>query len=93
MGKKDLLPASVSKLVDQADRPEWRRRVTPRQDRPRCGAKCRDGHLCRAPAVWDNKNDRPRNGRCRHHGGLSTGPRTAKGRRRSKAQLKYGRRR
>jgi len=47
--------------------------------RLRCGARCRDGHLCRAPAVWDYAADEPKNGRCRMHGGLSTGPRTREG--------------
>ncbi len=48
--------------------------------RPRCGAKCRDGHACVAPAVWLTGAPAPRNGRCRMHGGLSTGPRTPEGR-------------
>jgi len=39
---------------------------------PRCGAQTRSGDCCRQPAM--------RNGRCRMHGGLSTGPRTAEGR-------------
>jgi len=40
---------------------------------PRCGAKVRTtGCSCRAPAMA--------NGRCRSHGGKSTGPRTAEGR-------------
>lgn len=38
---------------------------------PRCGAKCRAGHACRQPAMP--------NGRCRLHGGKSTGARTADG--------------
>jgi hypothetical protein len=39
---------------------------------PRCGAKARTtGRACRAPAM--------KNGRCRLHGGKSTGPRTAEG--------------
>jgi hypothetical protein len=39
---------------------------------PRCGAKARTtGCPCRAPAM--------KNGRCRLHGGKSTGPRTAAG--------------
>ena len=38
---------------------------------PRCGAKTRRGSVCRAP--------RMQNGRCRLHGGKSTGPRTAEG--------------
>ena len=44
---------------------------------PRCGARTRAGGCCRQPAM--------RNGRCRMHGGLSTGPRTAVGRARCAA--------
>ena len=55
---------------------------TPKRLRPRCGARCRDGHPCRAKAVWNEDYDCPVNGRCRVHGGLSTGPRTPEGRRR-----------
>ena len=67
------------------DGPEWN---TPKRERPRCGATCRDGHPCRAPAVWDKERDRPRNGRCRMHGGLSTGPTTWVGRLRALANLR-----
>lgn len=35
-------------------------------DSPRCGAKTRKGKSCQAPAM--------ENGRCRMHGGKSTGP-------------------
>ncbi len=38
---------------------------------PRCGARARSGCPCRAPAMA--------NGRCRMHGGRSTGPRTPEG--------------
>ena len=38
---------------------------------PRCGARTRSGCACRAPAMA--------NGRCRMHGGRSTGPRTPEG--------------
>jgi hypothetical protein len=44
---------------------------------PRCGAITRARTSCRQPAMA--------NGRCRFHGGKSTGPRTAEGLRRSKA--------
>ncbi len=54
----------------------------PKRALSRCGARCRDGHRCRAKAVWDADRDAPRNGRCRLHGGLSTGPKTSEGRRR-----------
>jgi hypothetical protein len=51
-----------------------------------CGARCRDGHACRAKAAWDGIE--PYNGRCRIHGGLSTGPRTPEGRERLSAATK-----
>lgn len=38
---------------------------------PRCGAKNRRGTPCQCPAMA--------NGRCRLHGGLSTGPKTEQG--------------
>jgi hypothetical protein len=37
-----------------------------------CGARCRDGHACKAHKVGGST-------RCRMHGGLSTGPRTSEG--------------
>ena len=39
--------------------------------RAQCGARTRAGHPCGQSAM--------RNGRCRFHGGLSTGPRTPEG--------------
>ena len=49
---------------------EWR--FGPDWPGQRCGAKTRQGSPCKRPA---NK----RNGRCRLHGGASTGPRTKEG--------------
>ncbi len=50
---------------------------------PRCGAHTRCGGECRQPAMP--------NGRCRLHGGLSTGPRTPAGLARSRrARWKHG---
>ncbi len=52
---------------------------------PRCGAQTRAGCACRQPAM--------QNGRCRLHGGKSTGARTADGQRRARtARLVHGRR-
>ena len=83
-----VAPPAVLRLVASAQRERARRdafthgeHATVRRLRPRCGAKTRQGTPCRAPAVWDRERDRPRNGRCRMHGGLSTGPRTPEGRR------------
>lgn len=51
---------------------------------PRCGAKTRRGTPCIAPGMP--------NGRCRLHGGASTGPRTPTGLERSRrARWKHGR--
>jgi hypothetical protein len=48
----------------------------------KCGAKTRTGMPCIVKPVWGSK-------RCRFHGGLSTGPRTAEGRQRiAEAQRK-----
>ncbi|NBT79145.1 MAG: hypothetical protein EBT04_11950 [Betaproteobacteria bacterium] len=44
---------------------------------PKCGARCRSGMPC--------KNSAMRNGRCRMHGGKSTGPRIKHGRRTKEA--------
>ena len=50
---------------------------------PRCGARTRAGHACRQPAM--------RNGRCRLHGGKSTGARTPEGQARvRRARLRHG---
>lgn len=50
----------------------------------RCGARTRRGSICQSPAMA--------NGRCRLHGGLSTGPRTAEGlERMRRAVTKHGR--
>ena len=54
-----------------------------KEERPRCGARTRAGGRCQARALWHPGELAPRNGRCRMHGGLSTGPRTEEGRRRS----------
>jgi hypothetical protein len=49
----------------------------------RCGARTRSGAPCKSAAM--------RNGRCRMHGGASTGPRTPEGLARSKrAAWKHG---
>ncbi len=46
------------------------------EPRKACGAKTRAGTPCKQPGLL-------RGGRCRLHGGLSTGPKTLEGKRRS----------
>jgi len=53
-------------------------KIIPLATAPRCGAKTRTGKSCRSPAM--------ENGRCRMHGGMSTG--APKG---NKNALKHGR--
>ena len=64
-------------------RPEAQRQP-PRAKRPRCGARCRSkaGAPCAAPVVAVRGADGVPvlRARCRLHGGLSTGARTAEGR-------------
>lgn len=51
---------------------------------PRCGAKTRRNSACKCPAMS--------NGRCRLHGGLSTGPKTRAGIERiQRANTRHGR--
>lgn len=52
---------------------------TPRKMRGTCNAKTRKGSPCQASPVWNKSTDKARNGRCKLHGGLSTGPRTEAG--------------
>lgn len=47
-----------------------------------CGAKTRTGSPCRRRDIYGN-------GRCRLHGGLSTGPKTVKGKRQSARNLPW----
>src|SRR5690242_2858143 len=53
----------------------------------RCGAKNRQGKPCLCRPASSN------NGRCRFHGGLSTGPKTPETKARSVAAMQEGRRR
>src|SRR5689334_6148437 len=56
----------------------WRIGLALAQACPRCGAQTRRGTPCRGLAVRNRR-------RCRMHGGLSTGPRTAEGLERMRA--------
>jgi hypothetical protein len=53
----------------QLARQSW----TPASPVPACGARTRAGTPCRMTDLWFN-------GRCKFHGGMSTGPRTPEGR-------------
>ena len=84
---------ALDDLVALADRAVIAVCRPPRRRRPRCGARCRDGHACAAPVVArrDEHGAVIVAARCRMHGGLSTGPRTPEGRRRALDALARGR--
>ena len=66
--------ADKMKRTPHGRRRGWLRNGNPPEDLSkvmRCGAKTRRGTGCQCPAMA--------NGRCRMHGGLSTGPKTAEG--------------
>lgn len=63
--------------------PDWRVTLPLAQACPGCGARTRIGAACRSPAMA--------NGRCRMHGGKSTGPRTTEGlERMRRAKTRHG---
>lgn len=64
--------------------------LPPKHERPRCGAKCRDGHSCNARAVFNPYTHRMSK-RCKWHGGFSTGPRSPEARARALVVLAAGR--
>jgi hypothetical protein len=64
-----LFKAVMRAPLQQAKQELWEKeqklrslKRVPKKDRPRCGARCRDGHPCQARAFG-------RTGRCRMHGG------------------------
>ena len=73
---------TITKCISELGRPT---RFGPDWPGQRCLAKTRKGTLCQSPAFKHN-------GRCRLHGGLSTGAKTSEGLQRiSDANLKHGR--
>jgi len=81
-----VLMSKDERIFSRRDKRGWLKNNNPPGDpsaAPRCGAKTRRGEKCQAPAMA--------NGRCRMHGGASTGPRTAEGLARSqRARWKHG---
>jgi len=67
--------------LERAEERRKRRQPSPRKQTVRCGAVARStGEPCKRKALA--------NGRCRNHGGLSTGPKTTEGKAKALANLK-----
>ena len=77
-GSSPLTQKEISSRLQEAAEQFHRTHINPRRTIPigPCGAKTRAGTPCKQKAVYAN-------GRCKFHGGLSTGPRTPEGKRRS----------
>lgn len=73
---RNLIEKLEAEFRRLAERRHRRLTVTPKNQWPRCGALTRAGTPCQVRATWNDHEDRPANGRCRFHGGLSTGPKT-----------------
>jgi hypothetical protein len=87
----EFLPAEVHRLRNLARR-EKGERLPPRpkrRDRPMCGQPTREGHPCKARAVWDRTRNAPLDGRCRIH---STDPEVRAGWERWRAEEERKRR-
>ena len=70
-------------MSDEPHAPRWRALLDLADAAPLCGARTRKGSSCQSPAMA--------NGRCRMHGGKSTGPITSAGLERSRrANWKHG---
>ncbi len=83
------LPENYLRLQESQDI-HWKNARRRKRNRPVCGAKCRDGHACNAKVVVDSKTDKPINGRCRMHGGLSSGAKTEEGKERCRQAARKG---
>jgi len=83
-------PWNLEKFLKTESGHHWKSSGKMKKNRPVCGARCRDGHPCKAKAVVNTINDKPINGRCRMHGGLSSGAKTVEGKQRCREAAKRG---
>ncbi len=68
----------------------WKNESSWKKNRLLCGTKCRDGHFCKVKVIVDSETWEPINGRCRMHGGLSTGAKTQEGKDKSREAARRG---
>lgn len=79
-----------AQMLDIYHSAHWKNECSWKKNRPLCGAKCRDGHPCKAQILVDSKTGKPINRRCRMHGGLSTGAKTQEGKDKSREAARRG---
>jgi len=79
-GERDVLAERLG--LPEGWSPTWKPPWSHIGGRPACGAKTRQGTPCRNTCIYTN-------GRCKNHGGLSTGPKTTAGRARALSNLKH----
>lgn len=71
--KQKKLATGLYQEVRNSQTGETELQRIPKEQRPFCGAKTRNGESCKSRAVFGMA-------RCRMHGGMSTGPKTEEGR-------------
>lgn len=81
-----------AEMLDIYHSAHWKSESLWKKNRPLCGAKCRSrkGRSCKAQVVVNSKTGEPINGRCRMHGGLSTGAKTQEGKDKSRTAAQRG---
>jgi hypothetical protein len=80
---RELIDGRARALLRIGACKSWREAQSRADVEMRCGAKTRKGMPCQAGPFG-------KGGRCRYHGGMSTGPRTPEGKARSLAAAREG---
>jgi len=79
-----------AQMLDIHHSASWKNEDLWKKNRPVCRAKCRNGRSCKAKVAVDSKTGEQINGRCRMHGGLSTGAKTQEGKDKSREAARRG---
>ena len=83
---RETIARDAQRMMQSGERRSWKRAVEAAFARTRCNATTRKGKPCQAEGSG-------KGGRCRFHGGMSTGPKSPEGKARSLAAAREGYRR
>jgi len=80
---RETIAGDARRMMQNGERRSWKRAVEAAFARTRCNAMTRKGTPCQAEGSG-------KGGRCRFHGGMSTGPKSPEGKARSLAAARAG---